>query len=141
MKNETPNESINLPEPEANSQPRTTGKLLGMKVMPGWAWNPLLTLPRNQPCPCRSGLKFKTCCLRKLPKVVTIQDAEIFKAQMLKPDLVFITKENEAKIAAEANAALQANCAAGHDWEFREIEGLGRRLCKRCGTEYNASVH
>lgn len=33
----------------------------------GNLWNPLLKSPRNGPCGCGSGRKFKTCCLGKLP--------------------------------------------------------------------------
>ena len=29
----------------------------------GFVWNPLLKLPRNMACPCKSGKKWKVCCL------------------------------------------------------------------------------
>ncbi len=29
----------------------------------GWAPNPLMQLPRNMQCPCKSGKKWKACCL------------------------------------------------------------------------------
>ncbi len=45
---------------------------------PGMAWNPLKTLPRNLPCPCRSGAKFKTCCQPKLPMFVNAREAKIY---------------------------------------------------------------
>lgn len=61
---------------------------------PGWTHNPLLRLPRNKECPCRSGKKFKVCCQRTLPRLVTVQDAKNFCEQMAKPDLVFMTKTN-----------------------------------------------
>jgi hypothetical protein len=33
--------------------------------------NPICGLPRNSPCPCASGKKFKKCCLSKVPRAVT----------------------------------------------------------------------
>lgn len=65
------------------------------KPQPGFAWNPLTSLPRNSKCPCLSGQKFKKCCLDKLPRVVPVNDAKHYKEQMTKPDLVFVTKKNE----------------------------------------------
>jgi hypothetical protein len=46
---------------------------------PGWEWNPLKTLPRNMKCPCKSGVKFKHCCLNKLAKFVTERDATMYR--------------------------------------------------------------
>lgn len=37
----------------------------------GGAWNPLLNYPRNLPCLCGSGFKFKVCCNGKLPRAVS----------------------------------------------------------------------
>lgn len=71
-------------------------------LMPGYTWNPLLGLPRNRPCPCLSGAKFKQCCLHKLPKAIPIEAAEEFIEQMKKPDLVFVTRENEEYLKARA---------------------------------------
>lgn len=34
----------------------------------GNAFNPLLQFPRNHPCICGSGAKFKACCLRLQPR-------------------------------------------------------------------------
>lgn len=53
-------------------------------------------------CPCRSTFKFKECCLKKLPEFVPEKTAEQFKEQMKRPDFVFLTKENEAEIKADA---------------------------------------
>lgn len=88
-------------------KPKTKGTL-AMKPMKGFTWNPLRTLPRNSLCPCLSGQKFKKCCLNKLPLVVAEKVAEDFKEQMKKPDLVFMTKDNQEKIKAKAEA-LAAN--------------------------------
>lgn len=77
---------------------------MAMKLAPGFTWNPLRTLPRNQLCPCRSGKKFKRCCLDTLPIAVPEKHAEIFLEQMSKPDLVFVTNENKERILAEAEA-------------------------------------
>lgn len=61
-------------------------------------WNPLLKIPRNSPCPCQSGRKFKTCCLTKLPTSVTKEVALKFKTQMREPDLVFVTEANKERM-------------------------------------------
>jgi hypothetical protein len=71
---------------------------MAWKPGPGFTWNPLLKLPRNRQCPCLSGKKFKACCLDTLPRVVTEKDARRYAVQMAKPDLVFLTKENEEKV-------------------------------------------
>jgi hypothetical protein len=51
--------------------------------MTGMVWNPLRTLPRNQTCPCQSGLKFKECCFEKneiaIPHIDFIFSKEISK--------------------------------------------------------------
>lgn len=38
------------------------------------------------------------CCLPKLPRAVREKDAEMFREQMSKPDLVFLTHENQAMV-------------------------------------------
>jgi hypothetical protein len=70
---------------------------MALKPSEGHAWNPLRKLSRNRLCPCLSGKKFKACCLNSLPPVVTAKEAEIYKKQMLLPDLIFLTKANEEK--------------------------------------------
>lgn len=73
-----------------------------------YAYNPLLSLPRNSLCPCRSGEKFKRCCLPTLPRAVTIVEANTFKEQMEKPDLLFITdgnREEYERLKKEAESA------------------------------------
>lgn len=69
-------------------------------LLKGFAWNPLLTLPRNRPCPCLSGKKFKACCLNRLPKAIPEKLVSIYREQMSKPDLVFVTPTNQEKLKA-----------------------------------------
>lgn len=45
-----------------------------------------------------------------MPEVVTVGVAEEFKKQMAKPDLVFVTKENEERIKAAAAAQSASAC-------------------------------
>ncbi len=40
--------------------------------------------------------------------VVTVKDAEAFVKQMAQPDLVFLTKDNQARLEAEARAIIDA---------------------------------
>jgi preprotein translocase subunit SecA len=30
----------------------------------------IIEIPRNAPCPCKSGLKYKRCCARNAPPVL-----------------------------------------------------------------------
>lgn len=47
----------------------------------GYVWNPLLKFPRNEPCFCNSGAKFKDCHLGKLKRTVSAKDSvEILKS-------------------------------------------------------------
>jgi hypothetical protein len=107
---ESPNETLKsaklrkemrpLTEQEAsslrqNSKPSKAKRVL-LAPLPGFTYNPLLKLPRNSPCPCRSDKKFKACCLSTLPQVVPTADAEKFAEAMKRPNLTFVTKENEA---------------------------------------------
>jgi hypothetical protein len=81
---------------------------LGMAPMPGFMWNPLRKLPPNRECPCLSGKKFKACCLDVLAPVVSIEIGKHFEAQMLKPDLVFMTADNKEKIEKRIAPAVKA---------------------------------
>lgn len=85
------------------------GQRLARKPKRGFAFNPLRALPRNSLCPCKSGKKFKSCHLRLLPEIVTEETAAKYREQMLKPDLVFITNENQAQIAELAGEAAASN--------------------------------
>lgn len=40
------------------------------KPLPGDIWNPLVKFPRNNPCPCGSGKKFKVCHLTSVSPVI-----------------------------------------------------------------------
>lgn len=44
------------------------------KPKDGFDWNPALGFPRNEPCFCGSGKKFKKCHLLQMPRAVTHQD-------------------------------------------------------------------
>lgn len=89
------------------------GKAMGL--MPGFEWNPLLNLPRNRPCPCLSGKKFKACCLNKLPRAVPESLAKQYVEQMGKPDLIFLTKENEHKVKKAVDDPEALRCkGCGH---------------------------
>ena len=84
---------------EVSPRPKREPKYY-MAPLKGYEWNPLLKLPRNSKCPCKSGKKFKACCLQTLPKAITSKLAADYKVQMLQPDLVFITKTNEEQLKA-----------------------------------------
>jgi hypothetical protein len=94
---------------------RLKPRLAALKLREGFDWNPLLTLPPNRPCPCLSGLKFKRCCRRRLPRVVREDVAKAYRAEMAKPDLIFRTPENADKIldavrAKDAELKAAAEC-------------------------------
>lgn len=40
------------------------------KPKEGFQWNPVSSFPRNAPCPCGSGIKFKKCHLSKISPVI-----------------------------------------------------------------------
>ena len=92
----TPDETMIISSDKDTRSPTSPRTFIA--PLPGFEWNPLLTLPRNRLCPCLSAKKFKLCCLPRLPKVVTKEHAEQFKAQMKRKDLVFLTNENKNKI-------------------------------------------
>ncbi len=95
--NSTTPDSVALPFP-----PPRPNRRMAWKPKEGYEHNPLLTLPRNKPCPCRSGKKFKACCLDKLPRIVSKADADHFAEQMRQPDLVFLTVENAKTMIEDA---------------------------------------
>lgn len=80
----------------------------------GYARNPLLNLPRNEPCPCRSGKKYKVCCLLTQPAYVPEHMAKSYAEAMKRPDLVFVTEANQQAMQAEL-AERRAKCE--HKWE------------------------
>lgn len=44
------------------------------KLKDGFSWNPLANFPRNEDCFCKSGKKFKKCCLAIVQPVVATKD-------------------------------------------------------------------
>lgn len=148
--------SLDREESSPPSLTQPTG-VLTLPAAPGLTHNPLRTLPRNEPCPCRSGRKFKLCCLAKLPQMVPKHVADSYREQMRKDDLVFLTKENEAAVMAEASAIVdeaakkQMN-ACEHTWEVKTlrppnapvnetVQLVKRVFCATCGAIYNKEKH
>ncbi len=43
---------------------------VGRAPKPGFSWNPLMKLPRNEPCVCGSGKKFKKCHLPSMSPIL-----------------------------------------------------------------------
>lgn len=43
---------------------------MAYQVKKGFMWNPLRKIPRNMPCPCGSGKKFKKCHYLAMPAVL-----------------------------------------------------------------------
>ncbi len=52
------------------------------------AYNPFLKWPRNRPCPCNSGKKFKVCCLDTIPKKIPLKNAALIMDGMKKAGIV-----------------------------------------------------
>ncbi len=48
----------------------------------GRLWNPLREFPRNMPCFCGSGNKFKRCCMKNLEDTVEPQQLAPLKKAM-----------------------------------------------------------
>lgn len=49
---------------------------MGYQALKGYRYNPMLRVGRNTICPfCKSGKKFKKCCLPKAPPVLTVKAA------------------------------------------------------------------
>lgn len=104
MQTNEPNEKDSSPDNAESSKQTLKAGQTFLAPMPGFRWNPLLTLPPNRTCPCLSGLKFKRCCRDTLPKAVPEKVAKQFEEQMAKPDLVFVTKANQAFLKEKAEA-------------------------------------
>lgn len=66
---------------------------LCMRLKPGFEWNPLLKIPRNAPCPCDSGKKFKHCHLVNMPRAVPEAFAKEYRAGMKQVDLLRFVEE------------------------------------------------
>ena len=65
---------------------------VGLKLHPSSRWNPLLNYPRNSPCPCQSGKKFKKCHLNMLPLAVKAEEAETYKKVMAQHKTIMFTQ-------------------------------------------------
>jgi len=99
--NENSNLGKEVSRVSVSTPPMKSGKP-NLKVLagppPGFQWNPLLKYPPNNPCPCKNGKKYKKCCLRIMPRVVTDALAKLYEEQMAAPDLVFLTDANFEKV-------------------------------------------
>jgi hypothetical protein len=104
QKSETRNPgTLSLTEQEASQLQANRKRRVFLGPAPGFTYNPLLKFPRNSPCPCRSGKKFKQCCLTRIPQIVKVEDAKSFKEQMSRPNLTFVTEENKETLKVAAN--------------------------------------
>lgn len=70
----------------------------------GYVWNPLLKFPRNLPCPCDSGKKFKACHLSQLPPVVPPKAAEQIREAMRMPEAVKFVEDPTSEEVTIPNA-------------------------------------
>lgn len=57
----------------------------------GFAWNPLIKIERNRPCPCGSGKKFKLCHLPEMPRIIPEEMAKEYHAAMRTVALIKFT--------------------------------------------------
>lgn len=72
-------------------------------LKPGFAWNPLLKVPRNILCPCGSGTKFKNCHLPKMPRAISEKLAAEYNAALrTSANIQFI--EDEKDLVSEENS-------------------------------------
>ncbi len=60
---------------------RDGNKTFHGRLEPGFVLNPMLSLPRNIPCLCGSKIKFKKCCLPKVP--IAVKDATLDAANQV----------------------------------------------------------
>jgi len=58
-------------------------KQYGTKPKEGFVYNPIFKYPRNLKCFCGTDKKFKKCCLRLMPKVVSKEKAEEMKKALI----------------------------------------------------------
>ena len=104
MQKENELEKNSLPAPEEKSESTPQPVRTFLAPLPGFTWNPLMKLPGNRTCPCQSGKKFKRCCLPMLPRAVPEKVAALYREQMKKPGLTFLTRENEEVMRKRAEA-------------------------------------
>jgi hypothetical protein len=83
-----PPEPIKLPHPWYMRNPKKAVGLKSEKYKPvkasirypqDDAWNPMLGFPRNNPCFCASGVKFKKCCLPRMTRVISKENAKFIQ--------------------------------------------------------------
>ena len=68
----------------------------------GFAWNPLLKIPRNFPCPCQSGAKYKDCHLKTMPRAIPSKLAAEYNDKLKHlPSLRFIHDDKEINLENE----------------------------------------
>lgn len=72
------------------------------KPKEGMMWNPLLKHPRNEPCPCGSGIKFKRCHLNSMPVILPKQVID----QHIKASI----KEAASKAVCPHGVPLETKC-------------------------------
>lgn len=69
---------------------------MAFALKPGYSWNPLLKIPRNMACPCKSGKKFKACHLDKLPRAIPTKIADQFKRDLKQIERVVFVEDEKA---------------------------------------------
>lgn len=57
-----------------------------------------MKFPRNHPCPCKGGLKFKNCHADIIPKIISKDDVIQYREMIKQGDIVFLTHINMDKI-------------------------------------------
>ena len=79
---------------------------MALKLLAGYAWNPIRDWPRNAQCICGSGKKFKKCHAPKIPMVCK---ADEVKDLRLLVNLVKDGNEVKLKLADPITAKDQGN--------------------------------
>ncbi len=97
--------------------------ILGRIPLKGFAFNPLATLPRNEPCFCGSGKKFKKCCLDKtIGSTTTTQEASRIKEllkQSKKGDKVTQPTFKVPRALPEIQAEYNNACIKAGDLQYK----------------------
>jgi SEC-C motif len=83
-----PSQPVKLPHPWYMRNPKKAVEFKSEKYRPlkavirepeKSAWNPMLRFPRNNPCFCASGVKFKKCCLPRMTRVISKENAKFIQ--------------------------------------------------------------
>lgn len=144
MQNTDGNGKNTCDDPGETPQPSTTHRQqpehkMVRGLLPGYQWNPMRQLPRNMPCPCRSGRKFKRCCLKQMPIAVPAAVADDYRKQMAAPDLVFITHQNHGHVSAIVAQQVEAQKHVCRTWEtIHGHDANGAPIAEMRCTECNA---